>query len=226
MPKDESGRWTIDSVGEADWAMNKIGHARDQIAGINRAAGAEITRWQDWAAKERRQWQQRIDWFTHLLEDYARRRLAEQCPTDQDMRDEATWAKVDKRLRLPSGHVQARRDAGGFEVVDIDRYFDYRVESSGVDWHVRALRDEGFDVTMRSAEVRADDPRYRGFEADGIRSVVDQHGEQVPGLTWTEPRIVLGRPAPTPEERPAYLPPPPDSDLPEDVPPEERDEGL
>lgn len=106
--------WAISDVDEATWAMLRLAHAQQMVAGIAEKAAEWRQRIDEWARLAARPFEATVAFFDERLQAYA---LAERAMSPKDKRGEPTV----KRITTPAGHVQTRAGAKPVAVVDSEK---------------------------------------------------------------------------------------------------------
>lgn len=154
LSDDESrDRWRIDNDELAAWALRKLAAAQEERDRIKRAAEAEKTRIDVWAADADRQVARDVDFFTARLVEY-RRML------------EAENPGLPKTYKLPAGSICRRLGSESVVVEDPESFTGWALDSAR-----EALRFSP-DKALLKTWVRKDDG-----------SVVSPDGEVVPGVS-------------------------------------------
>jgi hypothetical protein len=163
-PADDAGRaaFTVDGVGKASWAMQKLAAlkaARDEVRAV---AEAEINRWQDWAAVEDQKLGQNAAWFEAILTAYALR-----------VREESNGRT--KTVSTPHGKVSTR-EAPGEWAVDAATVIEWA-------WANRP------DLVVTKESLALSEAKKALTVADG-HAIDPTTGEAVPGIEVGPSRMV------------------------------------
>lgn len=204
LPADE--RWKVTDLGGASWALGHLARARHGLARIAEERRDQKARIDAWAKEAGRTEAGTESRMTERLHDYAWSQLMDQCPDGADITDEEVWAKISKKLSLPTGYVQAVRTVGAYEISDQVAWNDYAIPS-GIAAQLEQIQAGGIDVRAFVPPPNATDDRFWVTPAGQV--VEAGTGEAVPGLVWQQPQIRLNKPTVTDlGEHPAWTAPP------------------
>ncbi|MEA4884522.1 MAG: host-nuclease inhibitor Gam family protein [Clostridia bacterium] len=154
----EAAQSSDDAIGDealANWALRKIGAARDELARKQRVVASEVARVEEWLAGETQRLQARIDYFTGRLIVY-HRPLFEADP------------KHNRTIKLPCGTLQFRKPPARFE----------RNEGALLSW----LEDQSLEEFIKDKR-EVDWARFKSqCQVAGDKLILKATGELVDGV--------------------------------------------
>jgi hypothetical protein len=160
--------WDITDDGRADWALEQIKAAQDEIARVKALAQAKRDQVNQFEQDACAGPENTIEFFTGLLIRY-RRELEVQNP------------KLPKTYRLPAGNVVRRAGSVSVEVTDLDEFVlwaqDNEPEALEIKPKVSQLRSKPYQASWDSWKKTASE-----LEEVVLAPVVSPYGEAVPGV--------------------------------------------
>lgn len=109
----EDPKWTIDSLGKADWAMRKLGQATANMKARDLLVNDEIKRLIEWAEQANKVDKNTIAFFEGQLRKY------HESVIQADPSDEKAWKKEEnKTVQLPGGELSFAKNPTSIDVDD------------------------------------------------------------------------------------------------------------
>lgn len=155
-PEDVNEVWKVDTLSAADWALNKIRIARQEMAEIKALADMRKADIDRWAEEQTKALQSDVDFFTEKLKPFIAERL---------------YGKKTKTLKLVNGSCSFKKSQPKFQK-----------DENEILAYVKANDEMQYVKTKESLDW-VEFKKTLHFATDGKMITAD--GEVVPGVTYT-----------------------------------------
>ncbi|WP_096201921.1 host-nuclease inhibitor Gam family protein [Bacillus sp. FJAT-45350] len=149
-------RFKIESLDQLNWAFRKISAIEAQKKEIQKLAQAEMERITAWEESELKGIQGSMDFFTFLIHEYHQKQLEEN--------------PKQKTIATPYGKSKARSSKEAPEASDKHKLLEH-IKSAGLTEYIK--EEANWGDFKKELQI---------IERDGVKVIVDENGQEVPGV--------------------------------------------